>query len=273
MANSGDGTVSVINGATCNAHRHSGCGQKAPKVEVGGLPFALAVDQATDTIYVTNGFNSDGSFGHTVSVINGATCNGSKHSGCGRTPVTTKVGPFPFGLAANQATNTVYVANNNNGDGPASLSVIDGSTCDGTNTTGCGTTWPAQPGIGRAPIWVAFDPSTHTVYTANFSDAAVSVVNAAPAAIHHPASRPPTVATSSAPFPIAIDHGNRTIYVCNNLDGTISILPEQPVRALANIPLQATRPTAASVRLGHRGGLSMRPVPARQEPVGGEYAG
>jgi DNA-binding beta-propeller fold protein YncE len=147
--------------------------------------------------------------------------------------VTTKVGPFPFGLAVNQATNTIYVANNNDGDGPASLSVIDGATCDGTKTSGCGATWPALPGIGRAPTGAVFDPSTHTVYTTNFSDAAVSVVNVASAAIHHPASRPPMVATGCEPFAIAIDHGNRTIYVCNNFDGTISILSQQPVRALA----------------------------------------
>jgi DNA-binding beta-propeller fold protein YncE len=61
----------------------------------------------------------------------------------------------------------------------------------------------------------------------------VSVVNVASAAIHHPASRPPMVATGCEPFAIAIDHGNRTIYVCNNFDGTISILSQQPVRALA----------------------------------------
>jgi DNA-binding beta-propeller fold protein YncE len=314
VANSGDGTVSVINGATCNAHRHYGCGQKAPKIKVGGTPFALAVDQATDTVYVTNGFNSDGSPGRTVSVINGATCNAHRHSGCGQKPaqvsvgtgplglavnqvtdtvyvantfagqngtvsvingaacnsgnhsscghkpVTTKVGPFPFGLAVNQATNAIYVANNNNGDGPASLSVIDGATCDGTNTSGCGTAWPALPGIGRAPTAAVFDASTHTVYTANFSDAAVSVVNVAPAAIHHPADRPPMVATGSAPFGIAIDRVTRTIYVCNDVDGTISILSEQPVRASANNPLWAIPPTAASVRLNHGGGLSMRPV-------------
>jgi DNA-binding beta-propeller fold protein YncE len=81
------------------------------------------------------------------------------------------------------------------------------------------------------------------------------------------------VATGSAPFGIALDHGNRTIYVCNGLDGTISILPEQPVRALANTPLRATQPTAASVRLWSPGRALNAPVPARQEPVGGEYGG
>jgi len=179
--------------------------------------------------------------------------------------VTTKVGPFPFGLAVDQATNTIYVANSNNGDGPASLSVIAGATCDGTITSGCGTTWPALPGIGRGPTGIVFAPSTHTVYTTNFSDAAVSVVNVAPVATHHPASRPPMVATGSAPFAIAIDPGNRTIYVLNNVDGTISILPEQPVRASANTPLRATPPTAASVRLS---GLDRKFVGGRVQAAG-----
>jgi DNA-binding beta-propeller fold protein YncE len=257
VADLGGHTVSVINGATCNRHRHSGCGQKPAQVSVGTGPFALAVNQVTDTVYVANTFAGQNG---TVSVINGAACNGGNHSGCGHTPVTTKVGPFPFGLAVDQATNTIYVANSNNGDGPASLSVIDGTTCDGTDASGCSTAWPALPGIGRGPTGIVFDPPAHTVYTTDFSDAAVSVVNVASAAIHHPANRPPMVATGSAPFAIAVDHGNRTIYVCNNVDGTISILPDQPVRASADTPLRATQPTAASVRLRHGGGLSMRPV-------------
>ena len=152
-------TVSVIDGATCDGTHHSGCGQTAPTVKVGTGPFGIAVSQATDTIYVANtGQLFAGVFGHTVSVINGATCNGVQHTGCGQTPATATVGPAPFGIAINQATDTIYVANNNGGDGPASLSVINGATCDGANTTGCGKTPPAIPGVGRAPNGIALRP-------------------------------------------------------------------------------------------------------------------
>jgi hypothetical protein len=61
--------------------------------------------------------------------------------------VTTKVGPFPFGLAVNQATITIYVANNN-GDGPASLSVIDGPLATALKQADAAR--PGQPCRGSA---------------------------------------------------------------------------------------------------------------------------
>ena len=68
----------MINGATCNGTNHSGCGKTSPVIKVGGMPGPVAVDQATDTIYVVN-FAGRGK----VSVINGATCDAANRSGCG----------------------------------------------------------------------------------------------------------------------------------------------------------------------------------------------
>jgi YVTN family beta-propeller protein len=249
-------TVSVIDGATCNGTHHSGCGQTAPTVKVGTGPFGIAVSQATGTVYVANtGQLFAGVFGHTVSVINGATCNGVQHTGCGQTPATVTVGPAPFGIAINQATNTIYVANNNGGDGPASLSVINGATCDGANTTGCGKTPPAIPGVGRAPNGIAFDKTTHTVYTANFLDATVSVVNVTPAAIGGHSTQPPRVAVGSTPEAVAVDTANHAIYVVNGFDGTVSILPEQPVRAPRTAGSATAAPESARILISHRGQL------------------
>ena len=62
-------TVSVIDGRRCQALDVSHCKGPWPAIQVGLDPSTLTVDEATDTIYVTNiGDN-------TVSVINGATCN------------------------------------------------------------------------------------------------------------------------------------------------------------------------------------------------------
>jgi DNA-binding beta-propeller fold protein YncE len=247
-------TVSVIDGATCNGTHHSGCGQTAPTVKVSTGPFGIAVSQATDTVYVANtGQLFAGVFGHTVSVINGATCNGVQHTGCGQTPATVTVGPAPFGIAINQATNTIYAANNNGGDGPASLSVINGATCDGTNTTGCGHTPPVIPGVGRAPNGIALDQTTHTVYTANFQDATVSVVNVTPAAIAHHSKQPPRVAVGSTPAAVAVDTANHTIYVVNSFDGTVSILPGQPVRTPRTAGSATPAPESARAPIPHRG--------------------
>src|SRR5262249_20415588 len=65
VANGDDNTVSVVNGAVCNAGDTSGCGQTWPTVNVGDDPEAIGVNPDTDTIYVTN--TND----NTVSVIDG----------------------------------------------------------------------------------------------------------------------------------------------------------------------------------------------------------
>ena len=81
-------------------------------------------------------------------MINGATCNGTDHSGCGHLAATAKVGLDPFGAAVNDRTHTVYVTNNADGDSPGTVSVINGATCNGTHTTGCHRHFPtAATGI------------------------------------------------------------------------------------------------------------------------------
>ena len=57
-------------------------------------PAALDVDVATDTVYAVN--NGASGNGDTVSVIDGASCNGSIGSGCGRAPRTITVGSGAF---------------------------------------------------------------------------------------------------------------------------------------------------------------------------------
>ena len=53
----GDNTVSVFNGATCNAMNTSGCGQTPATVPVGPVPIGLYDDPANHTIYVPNSDN------------------------------------------------------------------------------------------------------------------------------------------------------------------------------------------------------------------------
>ena len=146
------------------------------------------------------------------------------------------------------------MANNNGGDGPASLSVINGANCDATNTTGCGKTPPAIPGVGRAPNGIAFDPTTHTVYTANFQDATVSVINVTPQP-----SRPLQAATKSRRRQHArgyrYRHREPHHLHRQQLRGTVSILPEQPVRAPRTAGSATPAPESARVPISHRGQL------------------
>jgi YVTN family beta-propeller protein len=57
-------------------------------VAVGALPQTLAIDEATDVVFVANSFDSS------VSVIDGATCNATLTIGCAGTLATIPVGAF-----------------------------------------------------------------------------------------------------------------------------------------------------------------------------------
>ena len=88
-AASPQGDVFVINAAACSAVTTRGCTQPVRKVKDSLGPAALDIDVATDTVYAVN--NGSGN-GNTVSVIDGATCNGTNGSGCSQAPHTTTVG-------------------------------------------------------------------------------------------------------------------------------------------------------------------------------------
>ena len=86
VTNTAANTVSVIDGSTCNGHVHSGCGRKTALAPVGISPRRIAVDELTNTVYVTNAGSN------TVTMLNGRTCNGRVHRGCGK---ATAGGPRP----------------------------------------------------------------------------------------------------------------------------------------------------------------------------------
>jgi DNA-binding beta-propeller fold protein YncE len=232
-AGTGGDTVSVINGATCNAVEQSGCNQSPATITVGVGPLGIAVNPTTNTVYVSEAgkgvVTNATTFGDTVSVINGASCDGTDTSGCGQSPAQVTVGPAPWGIAVDPATNSIFVANNDGGEGPASLSVISGATCDGADTTGCSAVPSSIPGVGRAPNGIAFDASADAVYTANYQNASVSTVSVrVPDASH---GAPPREAVGSLPGNVAVDLTNHTAYVTNSVNGTLSILTTAQSRA------------------------------------------
>ena len=216
--------VAVVNAATCNAQDTSGCGQPPAVVKVGIGTSILAVSTATDTIY---GPASGAQFsGDTVAVINGATCNGTDHSGCGHLAATAKVGSGPYGAAVSDRTHTLYVANNANGDSPGTVSVINTTTCNGTVTTGCGGLFPTAA-TGNSPLLIAADTRTGIFYVTDFSSASVTVLNgshcnAAVTGGCGKATREQAV--GSGPFGLAVNPCTSTVYVANGyLPGSMSI--------------------------------------------------
>jgi DNA-binding beta-propeller fold protein YncE len=224
--------ISVFNGATCNATTSTGCGQRPHQVTVGFAALALAVNPATDTIYVANfaGPNNNPFAGNTVSVIDGTTCNATRTTGCGHKPASIRLGPAfttPIGVAVDQAADTIYIANLENGEGPGTVSVINGATCNATTRVGCAKT-PPTVSVGFGPSAIAFDPTHHIVAVTSIEDASVSVINAATCnATNHTSCHraQPRFPASRGPGSITIDPTTATIYIANS-DNTISLIPE-----------------------------------------------
>jgi DNA-binding beta-propeller fold protein YncE len=222
--------VAVVNAATCNAQHTSGCGQVPAVVTVGNGTFDLAVSVQTDTVYApatgAPAFN-----GHTVAVINGATCNGTNHSGCGHLAATVNVGLAPVGVAVNDQTHTVYVANNTLGDRPGTVSVINAAACNGSRTSGCAGRMPTAP-IGRSANVVAVETRADIIYVTNENSATVSVLNGANCragmtrGCRHAVT---TQAVGSTPIGVGVNQRTRTVYVTDLFQaGSMSIFRSRP---------------------------------------------
>jgi DNA-binding beta-propeller fold protein YncE len=160
--------VYVLNGATCDATDHAGCGQTPATITVGRDPSASAVDPGTNTIYITN--HAGGDYAATVSVITGATCDATHHGGCHHRPPTTSVGFGAIGLAVDPSRHRIYTANLHD----TSVSVIDGATCNARHHGGCRKA-PVRDAVGNYPTAIAADPGAGTAYVVNL-DNTVSVV-------------------------------------------------------------------------------------------------
>jgi YVTN family beta-propeller protein len=251
VANSADNTVSVIDGATCNATDTSGCDQTPATVGVGNFPIVLAIDEATDTIYVTNGGED------TVSVIDGRTCNGSVTSGCSQTPATVTVGSGPGGIAVDQATDTIYVANG----GDNTVSVINGASCNSFTSSGCGQT-PPTVAANLFPGVLALDQASHTVYvtggTLGDSIGSVAMINAATCnatATSGCGQTPPTAPVGSTPGWVAVNAATHSVYVVNQADSSVSVLNSNTCNATITSGCAETPPAMAIGFIG--GGIDV----------------
>ena len=227
VASAGDDTLSVFNGATCNAIVSSGCGQTPAQVPVGLQPIQIFAEPTNHTVYVANSDNASGASTN-VSMIDSARCNATHLTACPTTaPPTVDVGGAPFDIDVDQATHTVYVTTAGALNG---WSVFDANTCNATIQSGCGSigylTDPVGPNAGTV------DPASNTLYTANF-DNTVSAFdlrhcNAADLA-GCAAQRPGTV----TPFPntpfehalwVAVDAANHTVYAAYQKDDALLVI-------------------------------------------------
>jgi DNA-binding beta-propeller fold protein YncE len=229
--NGGSNSVAVINAATCNASDTSGCASKPVLVNVPGGPEFLAIDPQTDTIYV-----ADTSAG-TVSVIDGRTCNAADTSGCAQAPATVSVGAGAFPIAADAATNTVYVGVT------SGVAVIDGQACHASDTSGCAAR-PAMVPVSNQPSGISVDQATGTVYVSGEGGSVAVIGRGACDAADTAgcASAPVTVAVGSDPRGDAVDPASGTVYVTNAASDTVSMLNAATCNATDQASCRSAQP-------------------------------
>ena len=159
-------TVSIIDAGSCNAAHVIGCKRRPATVNVGETPGGIALDARTNTIYVTGESSND------VAVIDGKTCNARVRTGCRRRPIRIAAGLGARGIAVNQVTHTVYVANT----AANTVSVIDGGSCNATAHSGCARR-AAVAAVGISPRRVAVDEVTNTIYVTNAGSNTVTMLD------------------------------------------------------------------------------------------------
>ncbi len=210
-------TVSVIDGETF---------QVIKTIEVGKGPGGVTVNSETNLVYVTNTgldpFSEDrliAGTGETVSVIDGLSLEVIE---------TVTVEKGPAGIAVNEETNLIYVANAFGN----SISVIDGDTNNVIST------------IGRAnfPIEVRVDEETNTVYSSNsrlaLADGSLGIFR--PDANF--GNRQDTVGAGLGAAGLGFNPETNRIYVANFRDNNVSVITGGDRPQLSKIIAVGSRP-------------------------------
>ena len=250
VADTNSGTVSVIDGASCNAEDHSGCGKPPATVAVGQGAFPIAVDEATNSVYV--GILAGGPAGgssKSIVVIDGSRCDSTTVSGCGDPVRSISAGSGPAGIALDPTTETLYVSSE---DG--TVSVIDAGAC----ATASGCAQKATVTVLSDPRGDAFDPATHTLYVTDAGSNSVSMIDTSKCNAEDTAGCTAAAATfpvGESPRRIALDPTTHTAYIVNTLANSVSLIDTASCNATdqGGCPTATAHGTASS---GAGGGIA-----------------
>ncbi|MCI4326132.1 MAG: YncE family protein [Thermoplasmata archaeon] len=172
---------------------------------VGSSPFGVAVDNATNDVFVTD-TGSDN-----VTVLSASTLTSI---------ASIAVGGLPHGVAYDWASNDIYVANT----GSQNVSVISGATLKVVATVP----------VGTSPVGVAADPTDRHVFVANYGSSNVSVIldssNAAVA----------SVPTGNGSYGVAWDNASDEVFVTNEGSNNVSVMDGASDAVVAAIPVPGT---------------------------------
>jgi YVTN family beta-propeller protein len=156
-------------------------------IPVGTFPYAIAVNEVTDKIYVNN------VGGNSVSVIDGSTGSVS----------TAASVPSPDGIAVNSQTDEVYVISGSS----STVTILNG----GTNSVSTAT-------AGSSPNDVKVNLATNKIYVANENGANVTVIDGATSAVS-------TIQTGGVRLNgIGINSVTDKIYVSNGTSNTVTVI-------------------------------------------------
>ena len=184
-----NGSVTVITGAT-----GSTAAAVSTTVNVGTQPSSIAVNAATNEIYVANTGSNN------VTVINGGTNQ--------TTTIQDPNGSGPIAVGINAGTNTVYVANS--GASPAfagSVSVFNGAS----------NSLITNIALGTDPTALSVNEITNQIYVTNLGSNNLSVINGA-------SNTASFLVTGQGPAAIAVNPVSDKIYVANSSTTNVTVV-------------------------------------------------
>jgi YVTN family beta-propeller protein len=224
--------------------------EAAVNVMVGKGPVALAINEATNRIYVAN--NAGGS----MSVIDGAN---------DVVVATVNVGTLPYTLAVNPVTNKVFVSNTFSDK----ITLIDGAT-NATSTIKAGsadsividtkrdrayligwegtglTVLDSKPTIigkikmGGMHLWgMAIDEAVGKLYVTRAGNAQLAIVDEASGNVAN-------IPTGSTPCAVAVNPATNRIYVVNHEDDTVTVIDASEGKTLATVKV-GEKPQAIAI--------------------------
>lgn len=216
-------------------------------VWTGTDPEAIAVNPATNRIYVINHFDK------TVAVIDGAN----------NTLLTTvPVGRDPVSIAANPLTNRIYVVNDDDdnvtvikGESNTTYTIavahypwaitmntatnkiyVTGDTWNGKITRINGATnLTDSVAVRDSPEALAINPSTNKMYVANSGENTVSVIDEVAF------TNIKTILVGHTPDIVVVNAMTNRIYVLNEADDTVSVIDGTTDTVAATIPVTSPR--------------------------------
>jgi YVTN family beta-propeller protein len=228
--------LAMVNAATCNASRTRGCAQVSHAPTGGGDPIGVAVDEQTRTVYVVNAGSN------TVAVINAATCNAVTKSGCSKKPALVSVPGGPEFLAVDPQTDTIYVADTGSGR----VSVINGNTCNASDTHGCGQA-VATVNVGAGAFPITVDPATSTVYVGTNKDLVLIDGRTCNGTDVRGCGKVlASVPVGGDPAGIAIDQAGGTVYVSSETSGAVTVVSRNACSTLGTAGCGRPQSTVAT---------------------------